>query len=66
VVDGGMYSPCVYGREDEACKRCSATIKKITVAQRGTHFCPRCQVTPRRKRSSQTKKPPSRVTARDL
>jgi formamidopyrimidine-DNA glycosylase len=34
---------CVYGREGEPCVRCGAPIKKIVVAQRGTHFCPKCQ-----------------------
>jgi formamidopyrimidine-DNA glycosylase len=34
---------CVYGREGEACIRCGAPVKKIVVAQRGTHFCPKCQ-----------------------
>jgi len=43
VVDGGMYVPVVYGREDQPCQRCSTLIKKITVGQRGTHFCPKCQ-----------------------
>ena len=34
----------VYGRAGETCKKCrQATIKKITVAQRGTHYCPECQ-----------------------
>ncbi len=32
-----------YGREGEPCGRCGAPIKKILVAQRGTHFCPKCQ-----------------------
>jgi formamidopyrimidine-DNA glycosylase len=32
-----------YGREGEACLRCGGPIKKILVAQRGTHFCARCQ-----------------------
>jgi formamidopyrimidine-DNA glycosylase len=32
-----------YGREGEPCKVCGAPIKKILVAQRGTHFCPKCQ-----------------------
>jgi len=32
-----------YGREGEPCVRCQTPIKKILVAQRGTHFCPRCQ-----------------------
>jgi formamidopyrimidine-DNA glycosylase len=43
VVDGGMYSPVVYARENSPCSRCGATIKKTTVGQRGTHFCPACQ-----------------------
>jgi formamidopyrimidine-DNA glycosylase len=34
---------CVYGREGEPCVRCGAAVKKIVVAQRGTHFCPKCQ-----------------------
>src|SRR5712691_6487568 len=33
----------VYGREGEPCKTCGTPVKKILVAQRGTHFCPRCQ-----------------------
>jgi formamidopyrimidine-DNA glycosylase len=33
----------VYGREGEACLKCGGPIKKTVVAQRGTHFCPRCQ-----------------------
>ena len=33
----------VYGREGQPCQRCGTIIKKIRVAQRGTHFCPQCQ-----------------------
>lgn len=33
----------VYGRENEACVNCGATINKIRVAQRGTHYCENCQ-----------------------
>lgn len=33
----------VYGRAGKACPRCAATVERIVVAQRGTHFCPRCQ-----------------------
>jgi formamidopyrimidine-DNA glycosylase len=32
-----------YGREGEPCKVCGTPIRKITVIQRGTHYCPRCQ-----------------------
>lgn len=33
----------VYGREGKACPRCGTTIRRIVVAQRGTHYCPKCQ-----------------------
>jgi formamidopyrimidine-DNA glycosylase len=33
----------VFGRQDKNCPRCKTIIKKIRVAQRGTHICPRCQ-----------------------
>ncbi len=48
-VDGkgerGSYQQLhnVYGKEGEHCPRCSGPIRRIVVAQRGTHYCPRCQ-----------------------
>jgi formamidopyrimidine-DNA glycosylase len=33
----------VYDRAGQPCPVCGATIKRILVGQRGTHFCPRCQ-----------------------
>ena len=33
----------VYGKEGSPCPVCGEPIRKITVAQRGTHYCPRCQ-----------------------
>ena len=33
----------VYGRAGLPCPRCGTTIRRIVVAQRGTHYCPRCQ-----------------------
>jgi len=33
----------VYGREGQPCRACKSKIKKIVVAGRGTHYCPRCQ-----------------------
>lgn len=33
----------VYGRAGEACERCGAPVRRIVVAQRGTHFCAACQ-----------------------
>jgi len=53
VVDGGMYSPVVYGREGEPCKRCKSEIRRIVVGQRGTHICPTCQA---RRSSAKTTK----------
>lgn len=37
----------VYGRDGRPCRRCGASIQKLTVGQRGTHVCPRCQRPPR-------------------
>ncbi len=33
----------VYGKAGEPCLRCGAAIRRIVVAQRGTHYCPKCQ-----------------------
>lgn len=33
----------VYGRTGEACLQCGGRIRRIVIAQRGTHYCPRCQ-----------------------
>lgn len=33
----------VYGKEGEPCSHCDTLIMKIKVAQRGTHYCPKCQ-----------------------
>jgi len=33
----------VYGREGLPCQACGEAIVRIVVAQRGTHFCPKCQ-----------------------
>jgi formamidopyrimidine-DNA glycosylase len=33
----------VYGREGKPCPACGSLIRRILVAQRGTHFCPKCQ-----------------------
>lgn len=41
----GGYVPHlkVYGRYGKPCLKCKTTIKKITLAGRGTYFCPKCQ-----------------------
>lgn len=33
-----------YGREGEPCPRCASNIVRTVVGQRGTYFCPTCQV----------------------
>lgn len=38
-----------YGREGEPCKRCGTGIRRITFANRSSHFCPQCQRAPRTK-----------------
>jgi formamidopyrimidine-DNA glycosylase len=45
VYRGGDYQNHfrVYGRGGSPCSVCGTAIKKITVGQRGTHFCPGCQ-----------------------
>jgi formamidopyrimidine-DNA glycosylase len=34
---------CVYLRTGEPCRVCGTPIKRIVLAGRGTHFCPKCQ-----------------------
>ncbi len=45
IYRGGNYQQYlrVYGKEGQPCPRCGTPIRKIRVAQRGTHFCPLCQ-----------------------
>ena len=33
----------VYGREGESCLACKRSIKRIVIAGRSSHYCPRCQ-----------------------
>jgi len=39
-----------YAREGKSCFRCRTKIRRVLVAGRSSHFCPRCQLAPRRKR----------------
>ncbi len=36
----------VYGRSGQVCYTCGERIQRVRVAQRSTHFCPRCQPLP--------------------
>lgn len=40
---GNQYQLNVFRQEGLPCPRCSTIVKKIKIAQRGTHFCPNCQ-----------------------
>lgn len=35
----------VYGKQGEPCTLCGHAIRRIVIAQRGTHYCPKCQRT---------------------
>jgi formamidopyrimidine-DNA glycosylase len=45
----------VYQRDGRPCYRCRATIRRVIVAGRSSHFCPRCQPAPRRRKGSRKK-----------
>jgi formamidopyrimidine-DNA glycosylase len=40
----------VYGREGERCRRCRSVIRRTTIGQRSSYYCPRCQVAPKKKK----------------
>jgi formamidopyrimidine-DNA glycosylase len=46
VYRGGSFQNYfrVYNREGQPCPVCGTPIQRIAVGQRGTHFCPTCQV----------------------
>lgn len=50
TVEGGsgsfQFNHLVYGREGLPCVRCDSAIRRILVAGRSTHLCPRCQRAP--------------------
>ena len=46
IDEAGNYQDqlIVYGKQGELCPRCQTPIEKMKVAQRGTHWCPTCQI----------------------
>lgn len=43
-TDGGFQKYlCVYGRENEPCRRCGSRIVYTKIGNRGTRYCPKCQ-----------------------
>jgi formamidopyrimidine-DNA glycosylase len=41
----------VYQRDGEPCRDCGETVARLVVAGRSSHFCPRCQPAPRRRKA---------------
>jgi formamidopyrimidine-DNA glycosylase len=43
--EGGFFQlqHRVYGREDEPCLVCKTAIKRVVIAGRSSHYCPKCQ-----------------------
>ena len=41
---GFQHSHHAYGRGGQPCDRCGTPLEKVVLGQRGTHFCPVCQV----------------------
>ncbi len=40
-----------YGRDGQPCARCGTPIRRVAFMNRSSYFCPRCQPSPRRRRS---------------
>ena len=55
----------VYQREGKPCLLCEAKIRRVIVAGRSSHFCPRCQPSPRAKKAQHGEKK-SRARSRKL
>ena len=66
-VDGAdgeqQYFVRVFRRTDEPCDDCDATIRRIVVGGRATHFCPRCQPVRQRTRQIKSTRPARRGSA---
>ena len=67
-VDGAegeqQYFVRVFRRTDEPCDDCGATIRRIIVGGRATHFCPRCQPVRQRTRIVKSTRPARDRSAR--
>jgi formamidopyrimidine-DNA glycosylase len=61
--DGEMQEHLdVYQRTGQPCRRCGRPIRRLVLAQRGTHFCSWCQRLPGRDRVGQTARLAARAT----
>lgn len=55
----------VYQRDGKPCFRCKSKIKRVIVAGRSSHFCPRCQPAPHRRKASKKRlEPPAAAGTR--
>jgi formamidopyrimidine-DNA glycosylase len=45
-----------YGREGKRCYRCGTAIRRVIVAGRSSHFCPKCQPAPRPAKTNQRRR----------
>jgi formamidopyrimidine-DNA glycosylase len=52
----------VYQRDGKPCFRCRAIIRRVIVAGRSSHFCPRCQPPPRNNKNPKKRLKPQRKT----
>ena len=52
----------VYQRDGKPCFRCRAIIRRVIVAGRSSHYCPRCQPAPRKRIGSKKSSNPQRNT----
>jgi len=57
----------VYQRDGEPCRDCGETLARLVVAGRSSHFCPRCQPAPRRRKARRptTTRPRASRASRD-
>jgi formamidopyrimidine-DNA glycosylase len=46
----------VYGRKGEPCGKCATPVEQLRLGGRSAHFCPTCQVKPKRKGGSKAKR----------
>ena len=54
-----QYYVRVFRRTDQPCDSCTATIRRIIVGGRATHWCPKCQSARQRTRKVNSKRPRS-------
>lgn len=64
VEEGGANFFLVYGRAGAPCHECRAPVERIVQGGRSTFFCPRCQLSPRRRATPRSPRPPAAAALR--